>query len=144
MQAMTALESGLATLISQIWNGQNCHPQYSENLWCSLVPRLSWDTNMYCLHNFNVHVPERGSLRTRLGLMHILKLDIIWLVLLYIIYRGRACDIIIRQLLCISVMHHHLERQWIGNYTARPILWTCFKIRTMRQHSIMQRASHDS
>jgi len=34
----------------------------------SLVPRLSWNANMYPrLHNFNVHVPERGSLGTRLG-----------------------------------------------------------------------------
>ena len=33
----------------------------------SLVPRLSWNTNIYPrLHNFNVRVQERGSLGTRL------------------------------------------------------------------------------
>ena len=31
----------------------------------SLVPRLSWNANMYRLHNFNVGVPERGTLGTR-------------------------------------------------------------------------------
>ena len=35
-------------------------------LTASLVPRLSRNTNMYRLHNFNVRVPERGSLGTRL------------------------------------------------------------------------------
>ena len=52
----------------------------------SLIPRLPQNVNVYtwgepailfsrehdvpgslCLHNFNVHVPERGSLGTRLG-----------------------------------------------------------------------------
>ena len=32
----------------------------------SLVPRLSWNANMYRLHNFNVRVPEHGSLGMRL------------------------------------------------------------------------------
>ena len=32
----------------------------------SLVPRLSRNANMYRLYNFNVRVPERGSLGTRL------------------------------------------------------------------------------
>ena len=34
----------------------------------SLVPRLSRNANIYCLHNFNVRVLERGSLGTRLGI----------------------------------------------------------------------------
>ena len=37
---------------------------------CSLVPKLSWNVITYCrephLHNFNVCVPDRGSLGTRL------------------------------------------------------------------------------
>ena len=36
----------------------------------SLVPRLSWNANMHPrLHNFNVRIPERGSLGTRLCLL---------------------------------------------------------------------------
>ena len=45
------------------------HPQCSKisEGATSLVPRLSWNTNIYPrLHNFNVRVQERGSLGTRL------------------------------------------------------------------------------